>query len=187
MRNNVKTTSGIFLMAMMISANGVSAANADRIAEQRALQVAARPEAGAVGIYGLPMEVLVAHGVVEPARGWDRPETAKWANGYGSADEFLADEAAQRDAFAYYLNGLYEHLHTRAIDLKVEVGDKKLGVNDLIGLSVFGVPPYKIAILAQEKDPSILDADADALGVGRGEDLLLSLVSEPEDYGHDLA
>lgn len=187
MRNNVKTTSGIFLMAMMVSANGVSAASSDRIAEQRALQVAARPEAGAVGIYGLPMEVLVAHGVVEPARGWDRPETAKWANGYSSAEDFLADEAAQREAFAYYLNGLYEHLHTRTIDLKVEVGDRKLGVNDLIGLSAFGVAPYKIAILAQEKDPSILDAEAGALGVGRGEDLLLSLVGEPRDYGHDLA
>lgn len=185
MKTSVKTTSGIFLMAMMISANGVTAADADRIAEQRALQVAARPEKGAVGIYGLPMSVLVAHGVVEPGRGWEDPDTAMWSNGYVSADDFLADETGQREAFSFYLNGLYEHLHTRSIDLEIKVGDNDLGVNDILGLAAYGVAPYKIAILAQDKDPSVLDSEARGLGMDGGSDLLLSIVKDPEgpDYG----
>lgn len=181
MKNNIKTTSGMFLMAMMISANGVTPAAADAIAEQRALQVSARPEQGSVGMYGIPMQVLVASGNVEPSSGWDKPETATWNNDGHDVATFLADEMAQREAFAFYLNGLYEHLHTKAVDLSVEVDGQKLYAQDLLGLTAFGIPPYKIAILAQEKDAAVLDEQAANLGFGSGSQLLLSLVDHRDD------
>lgn len=177
-----------FLAALMGMNSGPAAAEARGtadIATARAEQVRelrARGENPGVGTYGLDMTNLVASGHVEPGPGWKNPETATFSgkDDVWSLQEFLDNDAAQLEAYTFYLNGAFEHMAIQKPEVRVEIEGQSYGLEKILALAAYA-KPHKLVDLVVSGDPSVLDDVAQKSGFRSGVELAVTAMNRAPD------
>lgn len=183
MTNTGKTS---WFLAALMGMNATSGAAEERgipeIAAARAEQVVALKAKGleeGVGIYGISMSSLVGAGYVNGESGWKDPKTASWSGkgGINTAEDFLKDADAQMDAYAFYLNGAFEHMSVRKPEIRIELDGEVYGIKDVMKIAPYA-KPHEMVDFVMTGDASSLDVAAKKSGYENGRVLAKTAFSE---------
>lgn len=163
------------LMGMNASQGAAEERGIPEIAAARAEQVEAmraRGEDEGVGTYGVPMSVLVGAGYVDGTRSWKEPSTATWSGkeGINSAADFIQNADAQMDAYAFYLNGAFEHMSVRKPEIRIELDGETYGIRDVMKIAAYA-KPHELVDFVMSGDAKSLDMAAKKAGYENGRTL----------------
>lgn len=156
---------------------GIATARAEQVREFRA-----RGENPGVGTYGLEMAHLVASGHVEAGPGWKSPDTATFSgqDDVWSLEDFVNNDAAQLNAYAFYLDGAFEHMSIQKPEIRVEIADKVYDIQGVLRLAPYA-KAHEMVDLVITGDPAVLDRAAQRTGYRNGTELAISVMDRGPD------